>query len=194
MQGRKGFTFMEIMVVLMILAGLAMISLPRMKGMFFAVRSKAAARDVTALLRYARDVAVLRELPCMITFAPQKDIYELVLLDENGEAAKKDHQWRRRRDKQQSFSIGEEARGPRRLPQDVHFAAIYTAAPLTEDDLPCVIYYPDGSATAATVAIQDDKENAVSVEIFQTTGMARVEKGLPVRNPPKQRLYYGPGS
>ncbi|MCL5269702.1 MAG: hypothetical protein M1457_03925, partial [bacterium] len=82
----------------------------------------------------------------------------------------------------------------RQLPRNVHFAAIYAAAPLTDDTrLPRVIYYPDGSATATTIAIQDTGRRSISVEVYRTTGMARVEKGLPPEEPRLQTIYYGPG-
>lgn len=191
MRRRRGFTFIEITFVILILGMLMAISLPRMKGTLVNVRLKSGARGVTALLRYARNVAVLRGLPCSICFAPEKDTYQLVLLDESG--SRFEEKRRRGSDrKKTSLSIGSDADGIRKLPKDIHFAVIYTDAPLTEDKLPCVTYFADGSATPATIAIQDSHEQAISVEVFQTTGMARVQKGLPVNKPKTRKLYYGP--
>ena len=65
--------------------------------------------------------------------------------------------------------------GIRRLPPEIHFAVIYTAAPLTDDTgKPCVEYYADGSATPATIVLQDEAKRTMNVEIFRTTGMAQV--------------------
>lgn len=195
MHGRKGFTFIEITVVIFIVCIMAAISIPRMKGTFVDVRLKGAARDVTALLRYARNVAVLRELPCQVQFDVEKDTYELVLLNASGDEVQEKRSRRRSGKDNNKLSIGDDVAGERNLPKDVHFAMIYTSAPLNADSkLPCVTYYPDGSATPATIAIQDEKAHAISVEIFQTTGMARVQKGLPPEDEgkPKNRYYYGP--
>jgi prepilin-type N-terminal cleavage/methylation domain-containing protein len=190
MRRRRGFTFIEITFVILIIGMLMAISLPRMKGTLINVRLKSGARSVTALLRYARNAAVLRGLPCSVCFAPEKDTYELVLLDEKGSRFEEK---RRRRDrKKAALEIGSDAKGVRALPKDIHFAVIYTDAPLTEDKLPCVTYFADGSATPATISIQDSNEQAISVEVFQTTGMARVQKGLPVSKPKTRKLYYGP--
>ena len=181
------------MFVIVIMMVLLAVSLPRLQGTFLQARIKGAARDVTGLLRYARDAAVLRELPCEVRFAPETDAYELVLLDAAG-----DRLAPRRRSSYKKGAVtepgtGEDVNGVRMLPKDVHFAAIYTAAPLTEDTkLPRVIYYPDGSATPATIAIQDERNLTISVEIFKTTGMAKVEKGMPPDKPKTQTLYYGP--
>jgi prepilin-type N-terminal cleavage/methylation domain-containing protein len=193
MAGRKGFTFLEIMFVIVVLGLLAMTTMPRMKGSFRRIELRSASRDVTALLRFARNASVLRELPCEVRFSPEKDIYEFILLDEFGERLDAQNSRRARSNGKVAFEAGEDAVGVRRLPKSIHFSIIYTAAPLTEDsNLPRVIYYPDGSATPATITIQDDQEHAMNVEVFQTTGMARVEKGLPVTQPKKRTLYYGP--
>ena len=50
-----------------------------------------------------------------------------------------------------------------------------------------------GAATAATIVIEDDHNNALNIEVYRTSGLARVEPGAP-REAPKQRtLYYGKG-
>jgi prepilin-type N-terminal cleavage/methylation domain-containing protein len=190
---RRGFTFIEIVLVVVILMVLAALAMPQMKGTFASTRLKRTARNIAGLLRFARNTAVLRELPCEIRFDPDNDKYQVVLIDEEGKPMEPPSRRRRRRDETDSFTLGGDVVGVRTLPKKVHFAAIYSGAPLTEDtNRPRVIYYADGSATPATIAIQDEKGLAIRVEIFRTTGMARVARGLPIRPPKAQTLYYGP--
>lgn len=198
MRRRGGFTFIEIIIVIVLVVVLGALVMASFKGTLQSMRAKSAARQITAVLRYARDMAVLREKPVEVRFNVNKDTYELVLLDENGQEVDKRRERRgsgrhRRRDEPVDLGLGEDMAGVRKLPDKIHFAGIYTAAPLNEDtNMPAIIYYADGSATAATVALQSENREAVNVEVFQTTGMARVEKGLPTPEKKKAKLYYGP--
>jgi type II secretion system protein H len=191
MKRQAGFTLIEIMLVVMIIAVMTGISMPLMKGTFQSARIKAASREVAGFLRLARNTAVLRERPCEIRFNLEKDQYWLVLLDEN--ANEEDLNKRQERRERQELKIGEDAASVHELPKDVHFAVIYSGASVTEDKkLPRVIYYADGSSTPATIVVQDKKKRAFNIEVYQTTGMARVEEGMPVQLPDKSKLYYGP--
>ena len=183
-------------MVIMIIAVLFSVTLPRMSGTFGMARIKTAARDLTGMLRYARNTSVLRELPCEVRFDLEEGRYQLVLLDEKGdiyEEKRSSHRGRRRIGKETVSVVSDDVAGVRHLPKRVNFSVIYTDAPLTDDtNRPRVIYYPDGSATPATIAIQDEKKHAISVEVFRTTGMARVSKGLPVKEPKAKTRYMGP--
>ncbi len=192
-QRRRGFTFIEIMMVMVIVMLLLAISLPRLQGSWQKARLKRAGRDIAGMLRYARNAAVLRELPCEVRFDPEESLYQFVMLDEFQQPIEQKRRRRRRRPEDKiDFSVGGDVAGVRRL-DDVYISAIYTAAPLTEDtERPRIIYYADGSATPATIVLQDSKDRAINVEVYRTTGMARVELGVPEKEPKARTLYYGP--
>lgn len=197
MRRNRGFTFIEIMIVIVIVLVLAAVAIPQMGGTFRRTRLKSAARDVTGLLRYARDIAVLSEQFAEVRFDPERDAYQVYLVDEFGEPLEdvERRRDRRRRGEDPPLTLGDDVGGVRKLPERVHFAVIYTAADLTvENELPRVIFSPDGSATPATIGLQDDDKNTMSVEIYRTTGLTRVARGLPPEEPDFQRLYVGPGS
>jgi type II secretion system protein H len=193
---QRAFTLLEILMVIMIMGILVAITLPRMSGTFGIARLKSTARDLTGILRYARNTAVLREQPCEIRFDMDKGQYQLVLLDASGDIYEERHSTRRSRRREEDATanvMGDDVAGVRQLPNRVFFTVIYTDAPLTDDThRPRVIYYPDGSATPATIAIEDDKKHAISVEVFRTTGMARVSQGLPKQEPKAKMRYMGP--
>lgn len=200
MRRRFGFTLLEIMIVIVIMGALAAVAMPRMKGTYYGFRIRKAGRDVAGLLRYARNAAVLREKPCEVQFDPEKDTYQLFLFDDQGEridptkTRSSRSSWRKKADSQE-FVIGDDASGVRRLPAGVHFVTIYSMASLSDDTkLPRVVYYADGSATAATLAIQDDHDLTISVQVYSTTGMTRVDKGLPPSGTKTRPLYYGPNA
>jgi type II secretion system protein H len=197
MRRRRGFTLFEIMIVVVILGLVLAITLPSIKGTIGKTRLTTSAREITALMRFARSVAVLTESRCELRFSPEEDTFQLVAYDKNGERVEVEERRARRRhaDEGNPLVIGADMLNVQQLPRRVHFAVIYTAADLTEENgLPRVIFYPDGSATPATVAIEDEDGKTIRVEVYRTTGMTRVEDGLPPQQPPAQRLYYGPGA
>jgi hypothetical protein len=151
---------------------------------------------VTSTLRLARDSAVLREQPVEVRFSPDTDQYQLALIDSRGERIELRERRRRTRGQDERIRFpGREALAVRRLPGGgaVFFPVVYTAAPLTEDsELPRVIFYPDGSATPATIALQDERNHTLSVEIYRASGVARVQEGLPPVKEKVKTLYYGP--
>lgn len=193
---RQAFTLLEILMVILIMGILVAITMPRMGGTFAIARLKASARDLAGMLRYARNTAVLREQPCEIRFDLDKGQYQLVLMDASGDIYNEKHPKRLARKRQEDTTahvMGDDVAGVRQLPNRVNFTVIYTDAPLTEDThRPRVIYYPDGSATPATIAIEDDRKHVISVEVFRTTGMARVSQGLPSQEPKAKTRYMGP--
>jgi type II secretion system protein H len=191
MKRRAGFTLLEVTVVMVIVLLLSALAIPRMGGTLAEARLKQSARDVTGLLRFARDYCVVTEGTCEVRIDPDRDAYQFVAFDEEGRRVEPRNS--RRPDERQRMAMGDDVSDVRQLPKDVHFARIYSEAPLTEDTkLARVMYYPDGSATPATIAIQDDKQRAITVQVFRTTGMARVTVGMPLDLPTETKLYYGP--
>ena len=182
------------MIVLVILGLLVAVALPRLKGGFGLSRLKAASRQLTGALRYARNTAVFRGQPCEIVFMMEKGAYRLVLLDEHGHPEKKRRRsrWRSRRAASEDV-LSDDVRGLKRLPKELRFSSIYSGAPPSPDhEHPRVLYRPDGTATPLTVTIQDGRDRALNVQVYRTTGMARVRPGQPQKPPKGVKLYYGP--
>ena len=41
--------------------------------------------------------------------------------------------------------------------------------------------------------MQDDRDHALNVEVYRTTGMVKVESGLPEKEPEQHTLFIGKG-
>lgn len=196
MRSQRGFTLIEVLLVVVIVLALAGIGFPRMQGSYYKARLSGAGREVIGMLRTAQSSAVLMETPVRVVFSPDEDSYWLEELDEQGRpiGPRKSRPRTRRRDRDvPRMQLSEGATRVRSLPRDVFFTAVYASAELTGDDLPCVVYYPDGSATPTTVVVQDKRENALNVEIYRTTGMVKLEPGLPEKEKEKRTLFIGRG-
>jgi Tfp pilus assembly protein FimT len=195
----SGFTFVEVTLVMIIVLMVAGLTLPRLSGTLARSRLTVAARDVAAMLRLARDVAVLSERACEVRFAPDGDYYQLVVFDKDGKRVRFDD---RRRFSSMADAgdavpslVSADMLQPKNLPPRVHFQAVYAAADLSEDDrLPRVVFHPDGSTTPTTIAMQNDDKDALRVEVYRATGMTRVEEGLPpAEQQTTRKKHYGPG-
>ncbi|MCE5228127.1 GspH/FimT family pseudopilin [bacterium] len=199
MRRHGGFTFLEITVVVVILMALAAVAMPRMRGTMQHMRLKQAARDVAAVMRLARDSAVVRGNPVEVIMNMNNkgpDQYQLALLDEKMDRveAKQRRSWHKGPDKLTSVP-GAEALRIRTLPEGTFFAEISSQAPPTEDKhRPRFMFYPDGSASGGSISIQDVRDRTISVEIYKATGLSKVEAGKPPVKLKTRTLFYGPKS
>ena len=191
MRRRLGFTFMELMLVVVILAALAAFTFPRLGGTYHRARLQQAARELAATLRQARYVAVIRGDASEVRLDPSGGRYQLGLinLDAEGEPIEEEE------DPAELDRIGLTAEDLRirSLPEDVYFILVDSAAPPSESGgRPRVLFYPDGSAAAAALAVQNQRRQALHIEIFRTTGMVKVRPGRPVVPPEARPLFYLP--
>jgi type II secretion system protein H len=192
MKRRRGFTFFEILMVLMLIATLAVVAFPRMGGVYRQSQLRAGARELTQTLRLARQAAILSGDGCQVRIDPEGGRYQLapLPLDAEGDPIETRREYRRRED---SYHLNAEATQIRTLPGNVFFTLVHSTAPLTQDTrVPRVIFYPDGSATAAYLGIQSTDDDALSVRIYRTTGLAKVETGDPVLPENTEPLFYLP--
>lgn len=191
---RSGFTMLEIMVVVAIFAIVSVLVIPRMSGTFRKGELKSAARELASTLRFARHQAVVRGGGCEVRFDPEQGRFQAVAvkLGSDGLPIEDADLAEEREDGDINFD-GDAAR-IRTLPSNVFFTVIHTTAPPSEGNKrPRVIFYPDGSATAAFIGLQSKDDKALSVEVYRTTGLSTVKPGDPVLPPDARPLYVVPG-
>lgn len=189
---RAGYTFLEVLLVIGILSMLMAIAFPKMKGAFHRGEIESAARELTATLRYARHAAIMRGDGAEVRFDPETGRFKMnpIRLDEDGNPAGMDSSVGGGKDGK-GFKVTADARGIKTLPDSVFFTLIHSTAPLTDNsDMPRIIFYPDGSATAGKIGIQNERGKALNVNIFRTTGMAMVRPGNPVMPADVRPLFY----
>ena len=73
---RRGFTLIEIMVVVLVIAVLSAMALPSLSGSFSRAALQSATDDVTQTLRYARRAAVLRGQTLRVVITPEDPEHE----------------------------------------------------------------------------------------------------------------------
>ena len=70
---RSGFTLVELLVIIGIIATMVTVAVVSIRQGQGAARQRGAARDVFAVIRHARSVALVSEEPCIITFSSARE-------------------------------------------------------------------------------------------------------------------------
>ena len=189
MRRSRGFTFLEVIIVVMIIAGLAGVTIPKLTGSFRRGRITKDVREMISTLRQARNIAVLRGSGVELVFDPENGVYLLDLIDFDMSGLPLDDEGVDIEDEMERLGLSEEVFRIHKLDKKLFFSLVHASAPLSHEELPRVIYYPDGSATAAWVGIQDDYGKALGIQVYRTTGMSKVTDGVPIIPENEQPLF-----
>lgn len=168
----RGITLLEILIVLVIIASMALVSAPTMKGFLQKSQLKAAVREFTGVARYARQAAILRNTTTEIWIDFDKDTYQLHV------DPLKNTNYRVRNQKK-SDTMGQ-LRQLNEGSQKLFFRTVETAAAKDKDRYLKIRFFKNGSATPATIVIANStKKNEMTIEITGATGTVRTYYGSP---------------
>ncbi len=172
-RNRRGVTFLEILMVISIMAIMFLVATPRLKGTFLQNELVTTTRDLARLMRLARSEAVYSDKPVPLRINLDDAWYQLSLPPRDDD---KDTSSYRGQEKRRS-----EVEQKRYLPLDVEFAEITTDAPPDpeNDNIVRLIFFPNGTATASTIILEGRKGNAMTIDLAPSTGYSRVYKGRP---------------
>lgn len=169
---RSGVTFIEILIVITIVTTLIFLATPRLKGTLIKNQLQAATRELSATMRLAHSAAVYYGKPVVVYLNVDEGSYWLDLpkLPEQNKEYYPGYDERKREWEQRRY-----------FPRDVAFAEVSTDAPLMERDrrVGRVIFFPNGSATAATIVLTNTRGHKMTIDVPPATGIVRVYKGAP---------------
>ncbi len=146
MRGR-GFTLLEMMVVLTLAALMLALVPPFISGRGSAVELKASARELAAALRFTRGQAITRHRETVLT------------LDAG-----------RRR-----YTVSGRQR-PRSLPKGIDITLIAARSEQIADKVASIRFFPDGSATGGQITLSGGKQKYI-VDINWLTGRVAIYNG-----------------
>lgn len=177
---RRAVTFMEILVVLVIMSVLMAMMAPTMKGLHNRNRLSAASREITNVLRYARQQAVLRNHATDVLFKLEENTYELVL---NPPDTLKRRSYSSRKPKKEDMERKRELDPDKR---GITFHSIETGQEkIDRKEGHKIRFLRNGSASASTIVIQFKEKNKekeprlITIQVANSTGAVRVYRGGP---------------
>ena len=141
---QRGVTFVELVIVVVILSILLVFAVPNMRGIYERNKLVSASRQIISLIRYARAESITGEREIELNFDIEKNKYWLDLKKFSRILGSGDRKAERPELIEQELS----------LPQFVYFSKV-----TTEDDeegrkkASIITFYPDGSATGASIVL-----------------------------------------
>jgi len=148
----QGFTLLELMIVVLVLALVLAVSYPSLSRGSTALHLRATGRDVLNTFRYAREKAVTEQTRMKVVVDREKQ--QLMLTDYFGDGVR-----------------------TYLLPKDIKIQRIALAGNEIMDSFMVVRFLPNGSCDNSEVLLQTDKGSSLKVLTDPITGGARIESG-----------------
>lgn len=142
----RGFSLLELLVVLVIIGLSASLVLPTLTGGLSSLRLKTAAREVSATLRYARSLAVSVGKEQVINMDIEEGKY-----------------W-----------LNEDKDNNRELPSDIRFLNITTQGEEITTGMAGIVFYPMGNSSGSSIFITAGKDRNCHILTQLATGMVEV--------------------
>ena len=175
--GNRAFTIVELIVVIVVVAVLATMIVPRLYGAAGTSRLKTSASRLLSAARYARSFAAARRRPCRLVLDLSEQRYVLSRIDDAEDEPGRFHPLR--------TGIGK----AERLGQGLRFGKVWIrngAADRSDGPTSHITFRPTGRADAAIVEVTDGRR-IYSLLVAPHTARVELVKGA-VREPPDDRV------
>ncbi len=171
--GRRGFSLLEMVIVIVILGSLMIVAIPALREMARQNRLETAANDLAALFRFARSDAVFEEHTTAVYIDMDAGTYQLDLMNDDDET--------RRRRRNRRTDEGRRMERLRPLPEGIVFKDIYIwEEQVAEDGRAVVEFYPNGTVSPVIIVVAEgEKGPAIHIKLSRSTGRTAIEDGEP---------------
>jgi prepilin-type N-terminal cleavage/methylation domain-containing protein len=163
----KGFSLMELIIVLTILVLSVSLVTSSMSNLSRTIELKAAAKKVSGILRYYRSEAVNKGLVYQVLFDSESRAVKVqsVSFTEPGDVKEADEK------------KGEEgAKTLYGLPERVQMKELDFPSPEYPCDLPAVEFYPNGGSNGGSVLLKSQERKGYRIKIHFLTGAVEIEQ------------------
>lgn len=178
LRSSSGFTILEMILVLFLLAGLLGIVIPRMS---FGENVGTVGRKLVGTIRSLQGMAILSQKTVRLYLDLDRGLYWPMVLDGNQEKTPIDATW----------TI------PFALPDSIRFVDVVTAQGRRESGRADFYLYPNGRIDTATIHVIDTGNNLLGLAIEPVTGLItvsdeRIEPPRPIAIPDRIRPFLQP--
>lgn len=157
----KGFSFIELMVVLVILSLSISLVTPSLSRFLRTVELKGAAKKVSGILRHGRSEAVNKGLVYQIFF--NADLREIGV--QSRESTKVKEEVKREELPKKVYS----------LPEGIQIRKVEVASPQYAADLPTIEFYPNGGSNGGSIFLDGRDRNGFHIEVNFLTGIVKIK-------------------
>ncbi|HUL23126.1 MAG TPA: prepilin-type N-terminal cleavage/methylation domain-containing protein [Thermodesulfobacteriota bacterium] len=165
----KGFSLMELVIVLTILVLSVSLVTSSMSNLSRTIELKAAAKKVSGILRYYRSEAINKGLVYQVLFDSESRAVKVqsVSLTEPGDETETAEK-----------KGGDGVKTLYGLPEGVRMKDLDFPSPEYPCDLPAVEFYPNGGSNGGSVLLNSPERKGYRIKIHFITGAVEVEKSL----------------
>lgn len=168
---KKGFTLVEVLVVVALVALFASVGRGIYVGTYKSMLVKKAARDLFLAAKYARILAIEEQRQCSVQLDSENNRF-VVMIEKAGENGEENKQ----------VIVKNSYCKPVEFGGDVKFEVIEIKSvnPLELwgiDEQKVIVFSPDGTAQTAVIQVGDGKSH-MTVEVAAATGKAKLRAGL----------------
>lgn len=164
----RGFTLLELLVVLLLVGLVSALVVPRMLASLPGVQLKSAARAVAASLRYARSQAVFQTTPYVAAF----DGARARLVVEPVAVAGAAPEW----GEEPATRGGPEGRRVYELPTGVEVEVLGGEVAADGTETARVLFFPRGDSTGGRVVLRDPRQREYAIIIDPITGIVEIQR------------------
>lgn len=160
MKKNKGFTLLELALVLILLSLAAYLVIPSMNRLAKAIEVKGTAQRIAGILRYYRMTTIQKGQMHQILIAPeQRELIVRVLQSEKKEEAE--------------FTWVEKSKY--QIPEGINLKEEINPGEYTTQ-WPAIEFYPNGQANGGQILLTDAEQKGYRIKISFLTGLVVVEK------------------
>ncbi len=152
----RGFSLIELIIVLVIMSLLSMLVAPRLTKSLQALEVRSASKKISGILRYCRSESVNRSRIYLVSFDTTSRLLSV-----------------------QSAQEGEEKVTLERsypLPEEIQIEKFDVGKTLLESSFPTFEFYPNGGSNGGTALIRRVESRAYTLLVDSLTGTVKVEE------------------
>lgn len=163
---RSGFTLLELLVVLAIIALSSLLIGPRIANSLANMEFVSAVKKVAASLRYARNRAAVERIPCRATVDFEENRLVIAFGDEESKEGTEEEKEERKSGKEKEY----------RLPKGVRWSKVVKDDEEWDSGTAEILFLPSGGSSGGTVFMQNDRERAYEISVDFVTGMVSLKE------------------
>lgn len=162
----RGFTLIEIIVVVIIVAVMFAVMLPSLRSTAEGNRLRSSVRQVTTLMKYARTEAVFNGRTTEVFLDTKKHQFWMDLRTPDKKTGRYDPK-----------KLKTNMERKRELDTRVIFHSVTAAPENILDHIIAFDFYPDGTASPGLITFSNGNPTLYTLEILKSTGMVELKKG-----------------